>query len=190
MYSYCLHATSIVCRLSIRSNNGSNHTIPAGLHSMRPVESIHQSITWGQARARFSAVAATLFRVPLLRSCALVWFFSINAGSCDDLLDDDGLGIGIILDILPFLLGQSDLSACVQIAIGGIASQPVSEHQHAVDFGAAGREYVQVNFGARSVEHPVFEPVGLPDTKHVAGGYQILSMHLHPPNRLPPRACQ
>jgi len=53
-------------------------------------------------------------------------------------LDDDGLGIGVILDILPFLLGQSELSACVQIAIGGIASQPVPEHQHAVDFRTAG----------------------------------------------------
>ena len=52
---------------------------------------------------------------------ALVWFFSINAGSRDDLLDNDGLGIGVILDILPFLPAQSQLVACVQITIGRIA---------------------------------------------------------------------
>src|SRR5947199_6196619 len=54
MYSHYLHAISIVCR-SIRSNNGSNHTITAGLHSMHPVESILQSIAWGQAQSAFLA---------------------------------------------------------------------------------------------------------------------------------------
>ena len=108
---------------------------------------------------------------------ALVSFFSISTpGSCDDLLDDESLGIGVILDILPFLPGQSQLSACVQITISGIASQPVPEHQYAVDFRTAGREYVQVNFGVPPVEHPVFEPVGLADTKHVAGASTLADL--------------
>jgi len=54
MDRHYLHAISIVCR-SIRSNNGSNHTITAGLHSMHPVESILQSIAWGQAQCAFLA---------------------------------------------------------------------------------------------------------------------------------------
>ena len=32
---------------------------------------------------------------------------------------------------------------------------------------------MQVNFGVRPIEHPVFEPVGLSDTKHAAGGHWV-----------------
>jgi len=66
MYSHYVHAISIVCR-SIRSNNGSNRTITAGLYSMFPVELIHQSIIGVRPGARFSPVAATFPRTPLQR---------------------------------------------------------------------------------------------------------------------------
>jgi len=32
---------------------------------------------------------------------------------------------------------------------------------------------MQVNFGVRPIEHSVFEPVGLSDTKHAAGGHWV-----------------
>ncbi len=59
------------------------------------------------------------------------------AGSRQNFFDDSGFGIGVILDVLPFLFGQFQLGARVQIAIRWTSTQPVAKQQHALHFRTA-----------------------------------------------------
>ncbi len=57
-----------------------------------------------------------------------------SARSSNDLSDDGGLRIGVILDALPLVAGQRQFGAFVQIAISGAGAKPIPEHQHALHF--------------------------------------------------------
>src|SRR5690348_14334301 len=75
-------------------------------------------------------------------SCSAPWDSAILNRPSHDLFDDGALGVGVVLDELPILCRQLLLGACVEIAIGGVAAQPVPERQHPVDFRAPGGEDV------------------------------------------------
>ena len=95
-----------------------------------------------------------------------------QARPSDDLLDDCGLGVGIALNRVPFLLGESQFRAGIEGAIGGVRSESVPERENPADFGALGRKNMQIDFCFRAVEHPVFVPAGFSNEQHVAGGLQ------------------
>src|SRR5438132_4614497 len=92
--------------------------------------------------------------------------------SRDNLLDYRGLGIRIVLRVLPVLASKLPLGALVQPAIGCVAAQPVAEEQHAVDLRAAWREDMEVDVSVRPLEHAVLVPVRLSDAQHIAGSLQ------------------
>jgi hypothetical protein len=97
----------------------------------------------------FSGAASLLrFEDPHLFA-AIVLLIATELRSFDDLRDDRCLGICIVLNILPFLLSQSQLRPGIQLSVAGIPAQPISKKPHAVNFRAAIREYVEINLGAR-----------------------------------------
>src|SRR5436309_8124254 len=66
-------------------------------------------------------------RTPLLRV----------AGPRENLLDDAGLGIGVLLREVPVLLRQRALGPLVQPAVFVVSAQVIAEREHALDLGAA-----------------------------------------------------
>src|SRR2546428_13049165 len=85
---------------------------------------------------------------------ALVPLFStISTRSRENILNHRGLGIGIVLRVLPVLASKLPLGALVQPAIGCVAAQPVAEEQQAVDLRTARREDMEVDVRVRSLEH-------------------------------------
>jgi hypothetical protein len=93
-----------------------------------------------------------------------------RAGPRYDFTNDGGLGVRVFLDVLPFLRSQLTFGALIEIAIGGIRAQPIAKQKRPIDFRTALRIYVQVDFRVQAFEHPMLEPIGLADTKCVAGG--------------------
>src|SRR5215469_5200222 len=84
------------------------------------------------------------------------------ACSRQDFLDHHGLGVGIILHILPVQLCQAPFGVFVKLAINGIAAQPVPQSQNAMNFRTARRKNVQVDVCTGPFEQSVFVPVGFP----------------------------
>ena len=67
----------------------------------------------------------------------------------ENLSDDVGLRVGVVLHVLPFAARELALRALVELAVAGVAAQVVAEAEHALDLDAAGREDVQVHARAR-----------------------------------------
>ena len=78
------------------------------------------------------------------------------------------LRIGVVLDECPGAAGQLLLRGLVRRALLGVASQPVTERQHAPDLGRAFGERVEVDVGVRALEQAVLVPVGFADREPVA----------------------
>lgn len=64
-----------------------------------------------------------------------------------DLLHDSCLGVGVILNVGPFLRGEPALFCGVAFAVSGMAAQMVAEGQHALCFVAALTEHVEMTVG-------------------------------------------
>jgi len=67
-------------------------------------------------------------------------------------VDDSGLGVGVLLHVLPVARGELALGGGVELAVGGVRPQPIAEKQHSVHLGAACREDVHVDIGVWSLE--------------------------------------
>ena len=63
--------------------------------------------------------------------------FVIGADSRNDLFDNTGLGVGVVLNRSPLFPGQVELGPRIEITIRSIDTEPVAEHQHTFDFRAA-----------------------------------------------------
>src|SRR6266545_1899232 len=85
----------------------------------------------------------------------------------EDLLDHARLGVRVVLDVLPVLLGELALRPRVQLPVGVVRAQAVTESEHPVDLRAAGREDVQVDAWVLVLEKSMLEPIGLADPEHV-----------------------
>src|ERR1700681_2332888 len=89
-----------------------------------------------------------------------------------DVIDDCTLGISVVLNKRPFPLSQVEFNSSIKLAVRWVGAEPVSEHQHSVDFRTASRERVEVDVRVRPLEHPVLVPVSLPDVKSVASRFE------------------
>src|SRR6266540_1384828 len=85
----------------------------------------------------------------------------------EDLLDHARLCVRVVLDVLPVLLGELALRPRVQLPVGVVRAQAVTESEHPVDLRAAGREDVQVDAWVLVLEKSMLEPIGLADPEHV-----------------------
>src|SRR4051812_34996192 len=95
------------------------------------------------------------------------------AASChlspgEDLLDDSGFGVGVVLGVFPGLGGQLTLGALVELPVCFFAAQVVAEAEHLLDLRATLGKHVQVDDGVRAVEHAMLEPVWLAHPQDVA----------------------
>src|SRR5262245_2767979 len=90
---------------------------------------------------------------------------SLARGSRQDLFDNPRLGVGVILDVGPLPLPQLPLRTRIEVAVCIVSAQPVTEQQHAADFGAAAREHVQIDRSIGTLEQPVLVPRGLADVE-------------------------
>src|SRR5687767_8949137 len=97
---------------------------------------------------------------------------STRVGLCQcprhDGLDDVGLGVRVVLDVLPLSGGEVALRLLVQRPVVVVTAEPITERQHPVDLCRPDGEDVDVRLGIRSLEQPVLEPLGLADAEHVA----------------------
>ncbi len=59
----------------------------------------------------------------------------VLARPCDDLLDDGGLGVGVVLHVPPGALREVTLQCQVGVAVLVVSTQPVTKQQHPVDLG-------------------------------------------------------
>src|SRR5690349_14270145 len=63
----------------------------------------------------------------------------------EDLLDDLGLRVRVVLNVPPFAPRELAFRLLVELAVGVVASQVVAEVEHAVDLRAVRREHMQVD---------------------------------------------
>jgi hypothetical protein len=83
-----------------------------------------------------------------------------------------GLGIGIVLHMLPSTRRELALPFLVGAALVAVRPDPVAEAQHAADLLAACGEDVKVGGDLRCLQQAVGEPVGLADPELEAGCLQ------------------
>jgi len=77
--------------------------------------------------------------------CDRCYLDLVAARSCQYLLDDFGLGVRIVLCVLPGAGCQSALCLFVEQSIFAMSPKPVTEQQHLLDFFTPVREDMQVS---------------------------------------------
>ncbi len=94
------------------------------------------------------------------------------AGAPEDLLDDGGLCVGVVLGVPPRPLREVAFRRLVAKPVGFVASQVIAEEHEAFDLLAARREDVEVDVRIRAAEEAMLVPVGFSDAEHIAGGLE------------------
>lgn len=89
-----------------------------------------------------------------------------------DLLHDSFLGVGVILNVRPFLRGEPALFCGVAFAVSGMAAQMVAEGQHALCFVAALTEHVEIDSGRLAFEHAVLIPIRFAHAQRVTSCFE------------------
>ena len=114
----------VVTRMHSRLRAAAAHCISLqkkGLARTREQSSYRCTGVPFQARRRWY-----VSRTPRLFA-AIVSLIATELRSFDDLRDDRCLGICVVLNLLPFLLSQSQLCPGIQLSVAGIPSQPISK---------------------------------------------------------------
>src|SRR5215213_5998186 len=97
---------------------------------------------------------------------------SASTGSSpeDDLLNDGGLGVGVVLDVRPPSGGKLTLGALIELTLFGVVAQHIAEEQHPLRFCSPDAEDVHLHVRVEISKEPMLVPFGLPKLELVPGG--------------------
>jgi hypothetical protein len=73
--------------------------------------------------------------------------------------------------VLPGLFREIALGPLVELAVGVVGAQPITEHEHRVYLGTSERVDVEIDIGVGPLEQPMLMPIGLANVEHIAGGF-------------------
>src|SRR5215212_5929147 len=85
----------------------------------------------------------------------------------DDLLNNGGLGVGVVLDVGPPSGGKLTLGALIELTLIGAVAQHIAEEQHPLHFCSPDAEDVHLH--AEISKEPMLVPFRLPKLELVPG---------------------
>src|SRR2546425_13054155 len=94
-------------------------------------------------------------------------------GPSENLLHNCCLGIGIVLHVSPRFGRELAFCSFIQKPITFIATQPITENEHAFNFRTSIRKAVQVDLSIWSFEEPVLVPIWFTGSKDIACSFQV-----------------
>src|SRR5208282_3149485 len=103
-----------------------------------------------------------------LKSASDFFAAVLPARSRDDLFHDRGLGVGVVLHVLPISLCELALGALVKLAVGIVAPEVIAEQQHPPDFRAPIRKDMKIYIGVRTLEQPMLVPLRFADSENIS----------------------